>query len=282
MRTVECRTQQELDAALKAGRTPHLMGDGHFVVLGSSSVEAWESSSVEAYGSSRVEAYGSSRVVARDSSSVEAYGSSSVEAYGSSSVEAWESSSVKAWESSRVKAYGSSRVEAYGSSSVEAWGSSRVKASTFVPVQDHGPNTTVAGGVHIPIRPATTVEDWCDFHGVKITGRGKQRQVVLYKAVDGAYQSGYGFNYTPGTVPVAADWDGGEKECGGGLHFCPHPTLTRDYMADPAHYIACPILISDLRVPQASDGMPNKIKARGCCAPVWEVDRHGDRIEAGS
>lgn len=44
----------------------------------------------------------------------------------------------------------------------------------------------------------------------------------------------------------------------------------------------CWTLGHELRVPQASDGMPNKIKARGCCAPVWEVDRHGDRIEAGS
>jgi hypothetical protein len=133
---VECKTQQECDAALLAGNIPVLIGDGYFTIkgnayveaCGSSSVVAWESSRVEAWESSRVVARESSSVVARESSRVEAWESSSVEARGSSRVEAWGSSSVEARGSSSVVACGSSSVEARGSSRVEAWGSSSVVA----------------------------------------------------------------------------------------------------------------------------------------------------------
>jgi hypothetical protein len=33
------------------------------------------------------------------------------------------------------------------------------------------------------------------------------------------------------------------------------------------------------RPPAESDAYPEKIKARGCCAPVWEVDHYGNKIE---
>ncbi len=73
MKYVDCRTQAELDAALKLPDTiPNLIGDGEFEISGSSQVTA--------YGSSQVTAYGSSQVTASESSQVRAYGSSQVTA----------------------------------------------------------------------------------------------------------------------------------------------------------------------------------------------------------
>ena len=75
MKTYECRTQAELDAALKKAKPEDLVA-----CIGSGTFTVTESSSVVARGSSRVVAWGSSSVVARESSSVEAWGSSSVRA----------------------------------------------------------------------------------------------------------------------------------------------------------------------------------------------------------
>lgn len=38
--------------------------------------------------------------------------------------------------------------------------------------------------------------------------------------------------------------------------------------------------MKDIRPPKADDTYPEKIKAKGCCAPVWEVDIHGNKIES--
>ncbi|MFO0919463.1 MAG: hypothetical protein U0872_14280 [Planctomycetaceae bacterium] len=66
-------------------------------------------------------------------------------------------------------------------------------------------------------------------------------------------------SYTPGSVPVAPDWDGGEKECGGGLHFSPHPVMTEEFISDPKRFCACPVLLSDIAV--HPDGYsPQKVK----------------------
>ena len=71
MRRVEVRTQAELDAALaESDILPICVGNGRFIIR----------------GSSHVVARGSSHVVARESSHVEAWESSHVEAWGSSHV----------------------------------------------------------------------------------------------------------------------------------------------------------------------------------------------------
>lgn len=44
-------------------------------------------------------------------------------------------------------------------------------------------------------------------------------------------------------------------------------------------FAACPVNLKDIAV--HPDGqMPQKVKAKACCAPVWEVDRRGNKIEA--
>jgi len=73
MMIIKCKTQKELDAALKkTGAKIWLIGNGYFETYDSSQVTAYNSSQVRAYDSSQVTAYGSSQVTACDSSQVTA------------------------------------------------------------------------------------------------------------------------------------------------------------------------------------------------------------------
>ena len=262
----------------------------HVEARESSHVEARESSYVEAWGSSHVVAWGSSHVVARESSHVEARESSNVEAWGSSHVEAWESSHVEArgsshvearessnvvaWGSSHVEAWGSSHVEARESSNVEAWGSSHVVATKFVAVRQHPGKSTVSGGVIIAVPAPKTPADWCEFYGAKHDGE----VAILFKAVGDDYRSPHRTNYAPGTMPEAEDWDGGQAECGGGLHFCAHPLAALGFNDSAKRFVACPVRLVDISV-HPSPCYPNKIKAKRVCAPIYEVDRYGSKLE---
>jgi uncharacterized protein (DUF1330 family) len=284
-------TQADLDRAIENGVYPMICGNAYFEVRDSSQVTACDSSRVKAYGSSqvtacdssRVKAYGSSQVTACDSSRVTAYGSSQVKvrdssrvtAYGSSQVTAYNSSQVKAYGSSQVKVRDSSRVTAYNSSQVKAYGSSRVTATKFVAITRHGDQCNVVGGVLIAIPKIATAKEWCEFYDVEVV----EGVAVLFKAVGDDYHSPKRGNYTPGTVPVADDWDGGKKECGGGLHFSPRPFMAFAFHPSATKYVACPVNLEDIAV--HPDGhFPEKVKARGCCAPCWECDIDGNKMES--
>lgn len=81
----------------------------------------------------------------------------------------------------------------------------------------------------------------------------------------------------PRSVPAAPDWDGGNRECGGGLHFSPHPRMTSEFHSEAKHFLACPVALADMAV--HPDGQyPQKCKAAKCCAPVYEVDIDGRPI----
>jgi len=43
-------------------------------------------------------------------------------------------------------------------------------------------------------------------------------------------------------------------------------------------FLACPVALSDMRSPTATDCYPQKIKARRVCGPIIEVDINGDAI----
>ena len=166
---------------------------------------------------------------------------------------------------------GSSHVVAWGSSHVEAWESSHVEASQFVAIHRHSLNASIAGnGVLIDVLRPTTVTEWCAFYGVPVNGG----HVVLFKAVRDDYRSGHGFSYDPGRAAEAPDWDGGEAECGGGLHFVPHPSMGLEFDREATRFIACPVALADLRPPRADDSYPHKLKARRC-GVVTECDRTG-------
>jgi len=243
-------TQAELDAALKeVGVMPVCRGTGTFQVSGSSQVTAYGSSQVTAYDSSQVRASGSSQVTAYDSSQVTACGSS------------------------QVTACDSSQVTAYDSSQVTASGSSQVRASRGVAVTVHGTNVKRRGGVLIRVPKIRTAAEWCEWYGVAV----KRGVAVLFKGVDANYDSPHKANYAPGTVPAAADWDGGKAECGGGLHFSPTPAHTFWFVTDAVKFVACPVRLKDIIVHKDAE-YPQKVKAPRCCAPVWECDINGKPV----
>ncbi len=167
--------------------------------------------------------------------------------------------------------------EASGSATVRASGSATVQASRYVAVTVHGVRTRVTGGVRIDLPEITTAVDWCEFYGVDVAGG----VATLYKVVGEDLKSGAGLAYEPGSTPTAPDWDGGRKECGGGLHFSPRPFQALRFASDivePYRYIACPVRLDDMRAPRATDAYPDKIKAKGCAGPVYECDIDGEPL----
>ena len=101
---------------------------------------------------------------------------------------------------------------------------------------------------------------------------------AVLKGTDENFYTQKGVYYTPGTKPKAPDWDGGKAECGYGLHFSPCVSGTLRFKADAKKFVACPVRVEDIIVTKNAT-YPDKIKARGVCAPVWEVDRDGKKID---
>jgi len=256
-------TQEQLNDALekfiKDEDVIWLRGNGKF--------EITKDAQVTAYGSSQVRACDSSQVRACDSSQVTAYDSSQVTAYGSSQ--------VTACGSSQVTAYDSSQVTAYGSSQVRACDSSQVTATPLVAITITKGNPKVTGGHQIRVPKFDTPELWCQFYGIEI----KDGVAILYKGVGDDFKSPKGTYYTPGTIPVAEDWDDGKEECGGGLHFSPRPFMTIAFNAEAKKFVGCPVALKDI-VMHPDGEYPEKVKARGCCGPVFECDIDGNPVEA--
>ena len=315
MERVEIATQGELDELQRSGRkaiaavcsgqfeasgSAHVVASGsaHVVAYGSVHVVAYESASVEAYGSAHVEAYGSAHVVAYGSTHVVAYGSAHVVASesahvvasGLAHVEAWGSARVEAWGSTHVVAYGSTHVAAYGSAHVEAWGSTHVVAygsthvaaygsahvvaSQLVSVHQFSQQVKVQGGIIILVVPPKTAAEWCDYYGVSVLNG----VATVYKALRDDFKSAHGLLYAPGTSPIAPDWDGGQEECGGGLHFSPQPFMGLEFDNKATRFVACPVRLEDIRAPKSGDAYPHKIKASAISGAIVEVDRYGKPI----
>ena len=245
---LRCFTQTDLDAARTQDAEIWLCGTGRFVVT--SAAIATDAAHVVAWGSAHVEARGSAHVVARESAHVEA----------------WESAHVEAWESAHV--------EASAAAFLVLFGASRATATAQVVVQRHSKIATVEGGIVVDIAVPTTPETWCDWYGVAVSNS----IATLYKAVRDDYQSAHGVSYAPGTMPAAPDWDGGQIECGAGLHFSPRPLMAKAFDSEATKFLACPVRLTDMRCPSRTDDYPAKIKAKGCCGPVVEVDCYGTPI----
>ena len=183
------------------------------------------------------------------------------------------SQSVTASGSASVTASGSASVRAWGSASVTASDSASVTATTQVPVLIMSTKVKADGGVQINYKTPTTATEWLANYGVK-PARGI---AILYKGVNDEYKSEYGGVYTPGTKPVAKDWDGGKEECGGGFHFSPHPALTLKFAPNAKRFVACPIKVSEIAVHKDAR-YPDKIKAPRVYGEIYEVDINGERI----
>jgi hypothetical protein len=250
-------TQEEFDLAYQAG-------EREFEIYGFAQVTA--------SGSAQVTASDSAQVTASDSAQVTAYDSAQVTASGSAQVRASDSAQVTASGSAQVTAYGSAQVRAYDSAQVTAYDSAQVTASKYVAVTLSGLAKAI-GGRQIKLPKIKTAKQWCDFYGAKAI-RGI---VILFKAVDKDFYSSHAFVYTPGTIPKAPDWDGGKEECGGGLHFCATPFHALWFNKDAEKFVACPVRVKDIVVHKDA-AYPSKIKAKGCCAPVWECDIDGKKL----
>ena len=195
---------------------------------------------------------------------------------------AYGSATVRAYDSATVWASGSATVRASGSATVRASGSATVWASKHVAVTRHVTaygEPTVIGGVLIDIPIPRTAEEWCDLYGVEVT----DGVAILFKAVDDDWSTSYsrkaGIAYTPGSSPEAPDWDGGVRECGGGLHFVAHPHEGLEFNERATRFVACPVALADIAV-HADATMPSKVKSRRVCGPIVEVDIDGQPIKA--
>ena len=172
--------------------------------------------------------------------------------------------------SSHVVAWGSSHVVARGNVFIRLFSALKIQASASVVILMHGQAGTISGGQHIQAKAINTVEDWCDFYGVPIVNG----VVILYKGVNDQYTTDKGCDYTPGTIPTATDWDDGKAECVGGLHFSPHAQMSLEFYIQATKFVGCPVAVKDIVV-HPNGKYPQKVKAKGCCGPVFEVDRHG-------
>jgi hypothetical protein len=134
----------------------------------------------------------------------------------------------------------------------------------------------VKGGQVIELEPPdiSTPAKWCAYYGVTV----KRGVATLFKALDSNFGASHGMTYTPGSEPTAPDWDGGVKECGGGLHFSPTPGHALEFALEAKRFVACPVKLTDIVI-HPNGTYPQKIKAPGVCGPVVEVDRFGEPVK---
>jgi len=250
---VECKTQKEFDKAIKDGDIP-VVREGYWEVTDSATVRAYDSATVRAYDSATVRAYDSATVTATGSATVTATGSATVTAYGSAT----------------VTATGSATVTAYGSATVTAYDSATVTAGDRVAVHKLSKAAKITGGVIIERPDLRDTQGWLEYHGIPITKSGK---VVLFKAVDDNFKSGYGWDYSPGSKPVPEKWIP-ENSCGDGLHLCPTPFHALRCMNEATRFVACTVAVADIVTITEYDGSSDKCKVAKILKCV-EVDIEG-------
>ncbi|KAA0021829.1 DUF7666 domain-containing protein [Antrihabitans cavernicola] len=142
-------------------------------------------------------------------------------------------------------------------------------ASRFVAVHLHSQRVILAGGVVIDLT-AIDLSDpvqWCEFHGVTVDGG----IAYVYKAVNDAWTTDRGFDYSPGSKTVAPDWDAA-PHCGNGLHFGATPGHSRVYMPDATKFVRVGVAVSGL-VP-----LGGKCKAAAVVVAAVEVDRWANEV----
>jgi hypothetical protein len=194
---------------------------------------------------------------------------------------------IVAWDDSRP------RVEAKGSSQLHVAsrdnGQLHVVASGFVQLSLQGHHIQAQAGVDVQVRLADgaiceggqqvtirrgTPAEWCAFYDVKII----DGIATLYKAVDDNFRSAHGGDYTPGSIPVASDRDGGTSEHTSDHHYSSTPRHALVFNIDATKFVGCPVALTDI-APHSDADDPRKIMARCCCAPCWESDINGNRID---
>lgn len=149
---------------------------------------------------------------------------------------------------------------------------SKVFASRFAVVYVE-PGAEVDGGVQIIVKPPTNGKEWAEDYGAVIDGD----TLIVAKA---SYEYGATTNgvvYEVGKVVIAPDWDGGLRECGGGLHFCATHREAREYIAGASRFFWCAIPADEISI-IGNPTMPNKIKVSSCYV-LAECDINGNVID---
>jgi hypothetical protein len=250
--------------------------DETFVVAQArAAVRAADRCRVRALLNARVNLAGDARAWVWGMSSAQASDRSAVTAWGSANVFATDSARVEALENAIVVAGASTTVRAFGTVMVRARGRARVDATDGVAVMRHGRGVELSGGTAREAGRPRTAAEWCVHYGVPV----ENGVATLYKAVDENFDSYHGTSYRPGSEPYADDWDGGERECGHGLHFSPRPTFALPVPEDQMRFVACPVRVEDIVI-HPDGAYPNKVKARAVCGPVHEVDEDGTPVAA--
>jgi hypothetical protein len=217
-------------------------------------------------------------IVGRDNCSIVGWGNCSIVGRDNCSIEGWGNCSIVGRDNCSIVGRGNCSARALSARC-------SIKATKSVVVMRHHPEATISGGRILEMPRPETGEEWCEFYGVEIRKGGNfsrklkgQDVAILFKALGENFVSSRGMSYEPGSAPEAPDWDGGKEECGGGLHFSPHPKMAQEFNSNPAHFVACPVLVSEIVV-HPDGSMPQKVKAPRVCAPCWEVDSKGERVE---
>ena len=184
------------------------------------------------------------------------------------------SATVTASDSATVTASGSATVTASGSATVTASGSATVWAAGYVAVHKLSKDAQVEGGVVIEPPDLTNRHHWLKYHGLVPRGIAT---VVLYKAVDTNFKSGYGFDYSPGATPVAHDYET-TNAFGKGLHLSPSPAHALRYMQDAVHFVGCVVEVESIVPITEVDGSSDKCKVARVLE-CFEVTIHGERAK---
>ena len=202
---------------------------------------------------------------------------------GNSTATLWENSTATLWGNSTATLRGNSTATLRENSTATLWGNAAVRAFDWTTVKSKSPSAVllshsdevnVVGDLRqLTMQTPQSVTDWLEFYGIEI----EDGTAVLYKAVGTDYESRNGITYRPGEETVAPDWDFGARECGGGLHFSPHPQLALDFRPAAKHFLACPVRVADIAF-HPNSSYPNKVKARATCGPAVEVDGNGEAI----
>ena len=162
-----------------------------------------------------------------------------------------DSATVTAFGSATVTAFGSATVTAFDSATVAAFDSATVRASAHVAVLVKSAHAVASGGVIIDMSTIdlTNAAAWCEHYGVEVV----DGVATVYKAVDDAWTTSRGTDYSPGSLPTALDWRDDRKH-GGGLHFSPWPWQALEYHPGATRFVAAGVPIETLR--PLVDGIP--------------------------
>ncbi|MFC5730944.1 MULTISPECIES: hypothetical protein [Nocardioides] len=231
-------------------------------------------------GVAAVRVKGRAVVFASGAARVRADGHSTVYAFDAANVTASGNARVYASNYAVVRAYGSAVVEARSHVTVYANGKATVRAfGTGTVVHDLSPDARVFGGSQVvPDVHRHDAADWCERNGVTVT----DGVATLYRAVDENWRTAndelrHCIDYTPGSMPVAPDWNPdlpGSR--GGGLFFSPSPFATLSCVPPASkalRFVSAGVLVCEL-VPTTNVAA----KAPRVVSPSVAVDLAGQPV----